>query len=157
MSNNLGLQDYKRLDGATTTPLRENFFHWILNSQTLQENTMFQTIAKINKIHCQISSTEIEGRKRAEKLLSPSWQYQAFTTWLQGCLLNSLPQVSPTQVSVYYHFSQKTYFTQRKGISLRKRRVAKILPHQPTSTKPWNSQQMAGFAILLALPTLWGI
>lgn len=39
---------------------------------------------------------------------------------------------------------------------LKKNTDAKIVSYQPTSTRPWNSQQMAGFAILLALPTLQG-
>lgn len=50
----------------------------------------------------------------------------------------------------------ENYFAQGKEIFLKKNRVAKILSYQPTSTRPWNSQQMAGFAIPLALPTLQG-
>lgn len=39
---------------------------------------------------------------------------------------------------------------------LKKNTDAKIVSYQPTSTRPWNSQQMAGVAILLALPALRG-
>lgn len=42
------------------------------------------------------------------------------------------------------------------GTLLIEARVAKVLHYQPASTRPWNAQQIASFAILLALPTLQG-
>lgn len=118
---------------------------------------MFQTVAKTNKSHCQISPAETEGRKRAEKLELPSWQLPpiCYVTSRASSEL-SVPQ-PPQYKSQYTIIAPKIYIAQGKAISLRKKRVAKILSYQPTSTKPWNSQQMAGFATLLALPTLQGI
>lgn len=53
-----------------------------------------------------------------------------------------------------YYYASKKFFDQRKETSIQKKKIAKILSYQPTSTRPWNSQQIASFAILLASPTL---
>lgn len=47
-------------------------------------------------------------------------------------------------------------FPSTHGTLLIEARVAKVLRYQPASTRPWNAQQIASFAILLALPTLRG-
>lgn len=47
-------------------------------------------------------------------------------------------------------------FPSAHGTLLIEARVAKVLRYQPASTRPWNAQQIASFAILLALPTLRG-
>ena len=52
-----------------------------------------------NKNHCQISSTETEGRKRREKLEFPSWQDYPFALRLQGHVLNS-PDLSSLIIKV---------------------------------------------------------
>lgn len=50
----------------------------------------------------------------------------------------------------------KNLVLKRKEMSLQKNKNCQTPSSSPTSTRPWNSQQIASFAILLALPTLQG-
>lgn len=116
----------------------------------------------MNKTGCQINSTESEpGSHQPKSLKLLSWDHNPLAMWLYGYFWNPLDLSFPIRIVSVISFRLLPKHTHRdspcvQGTLLTEARVAKVLHYQPASTRPWNAQQIASFATLLALPTLQG-
>lgn len=116
----------------------------------------------MNKTGCQINSTESETDDHQSEILKfLSWDHTPLAVWRRRHFLNPPRPQFPHWNHLSISFSPLTKHIQKDfpcahRTRLIEARVAKVLRYQPASTRPWNAQQIASFAILLALPTLRG-